>query len=81
MTYYTYSTVGQLHDRPINKVGKNVSNYYNKLQVMNLHMNLLEAAHRNEELQEILMQKDQQIEQQDKTSRSQATVIKVNKLY
>lgn len=40
-------------------------------------MNLLEAVHRNEEFSEKLVQKEQQIEQQDKTSRAQARVIKV----
>lgn len=44
---------------------------------MNLRMNLLDAVHRNEELSEILAQKEQQLEQQDKTSRAQARVIKV----
>lgn len=44
---------------------------------MNLRMSLLDAVHRNEELSEILLQKDQQLEQQDKTSRAQARVIKV----
>lgn len=47
------------------------------LQVMNLKMTLLESVHRNDELSELLVQKDQQIEQQDKTSRAQARVIKV----
>lgn len=44
---------------------------------MNLKMSLLESVHRNEELSEILMHKEQQLEQQDKTSRAQARVIKV----
>lgn len=44
-------------------------------------MKLLESVHRNEELSEVLVQKDQQIEQQDKTSRAQARVIKVTNLY
>lgn len=44
---------------------------------MNLRMNLLDSVHRNEELSEILAQKEQQLEQQDKTSRAQARVIKV----
>lgn len=44
---------------------------------MNLRMNLLDTVHRNEELSEILAQKEQQLEQQDKTSRAQARVIKV----
>lgn len=43
-------------------------------------MNLLDAVHRNEELSQILSQKEQQIEQQDKTSRAQARVIKVTSL-
>ncbi|KAL0883793.1 hypothetical protein ABMA27_015885 [Loxostege sticticalis] len=46
-------------------------------EIMNLRMSLLEAVHRNEELTEMLMQKEQQLEQQDKTSRAQARVIKV----
>lgn len=49
-------------------------------QIMNLRMSLLEAVHRNEELSEMLMQKEQQLEQQDKTSRAQARVIKVHGL-
>ncbi|CAH2063442.1 unnamed protein product, partial [Iphiclides podalirius] len=48
-------------------------------EIMHLRMGLLEAVHRNEELTEILMQRDQQLEQQNKTSRAQAKVIKVNK--
>ncbi|KOB69658.1 Uncharacterized protein OBRU01_16501, partial [Operophtera brumata] len=48
-------------------------------EIMDLKMNILEAEHRNDELSERLMQKEQQIEQQDKTSRAQARVIKVNK--
>ncbi|KAG6453818.1 hypothetical protein O3G_MSEX008339 [Manduca sexta] len=48
-------------------------------EIMNVRMGLLEAVHRNEELTELLMQKEQQLEQQDKTSRAQARVIKVNK--
>ncbi|KAJ8724930.1 hypothetical protein PYW07_015888 [Mythimna separata] len=46
-------------------------------EIMNLRMGLLDAVHRNEELQELLVQKEQQLEQQDKTSRAQARVIKV----
>ncbi|CAG9791880.1 unnamed protein product [Diatraea saccharalis] len=46
-------------------------------EIMNLRMSLLETVHRNEELTELLMQKEQQLEQQDKTSRAQARVIKV----
>ncbi|XP_035431480.2 ribosome-binding protein 1 isoform X3 [Spodoptera frugiperda] len=46
-------------------------------EIMNLRMGLLEAVHRNEELSELLVQKEQQLEQQDKTSRAQARVIKV----
>ncbi|CAH0397289.1 unnamed protein product [Chilo suppressalis] len=46
-------------------------------EIMNLRMSLLEAVHRNEELTELLMQKEQQLEQQEKTSRAQARVIKV----
>ncbi|CAH0668975.1 unnamed protein product [Spodoptera exigua] len=46
-------------------------------EIMNLRMGLLEAVHRNEELSELLVQKEQQLEQQDKTSRAQARVIKI----
>lgn len=46
-------------------------------QIMNLRMGLLEAVNKNEELSELLVQKEQQLEQQDKTSRAQARVIKV----
>lgn len=48
---------------------------------MNLKIALLEAVHRNEELSEQLIQKDQQLEQQDKTSRAQARVIKVTRSF
>lgn len=51
------------------------------LQIMNLRMGLLEAVHRNEELSELLVQKEQQLEQQDKTSRAQARVIKVTRFF
>lgn len=44
---------------------------------MNLKMNLLDAVHRNDELSEVLAQKEQQLEHQDKTSRAQTKVIKV----
>ncbi|GBP17089.1 hypothetical protein EVAR_8152_1 [Eumeta japonica] len=46
-------------------------------QVMALRMSLLEAAQRNEDLTDILAHKEQELEQQDKTSRAQARVIKV----
>ncbi|XP_059060207.1 centromere-associated protein E-like [Achroia grisella] len=46
-------------------------------EIFNLRMGLLETVHRNEELSEMLMQREQQLEQQDKTSRAQARVIKV----
>lgn len=51
--------------------------FVNDMQIMNLRMGLLEAVHRNEEMSEVLAQKEQQLEQQDKTSRAQARVIKV----
>ncbi|KPJ20374.1 hypothetical protein RR48_06113 [Papilio machaon] len=66
---------------PVSANGQDPSNStaYQELQqeIMNLRMGLLEAVHRNEELTEMLMQKEQQLEQQDKTSRAQARVIKV----
>ncbi|VVD03435.1 unnamed protein product [Leptidea sinapis] len=46
-------------------------------EIMSLKMGLLDSVHRNEELSESLMQKEQQLEQQDKTSRTQARIIKV----
>ncbi|XP_032512145.2 trichohyalin-like isoform X2 [Danaus plexippus] len=46
-------------------------------EIMNLKMNLLDAVHRNDELSEVLAQKEQQLEHQDKTSRAQTKVIKV----
>ncbi|CAG9563575.1 unnamed protein product [Danaus chrysippus] len=46
-------------------------------EIMNLKMSLLDAVHRNDELSEILAQKEQQLEHQDKTSRAQTKVIKV----
>ncbi|XP_050362802.1 myosin-9-like isoform X2 [Nymphalis io] len=48
-------------------------------EIMGMKMSLLDAVHRNEELSELIIQKDQQLEHQDKTSRAQAIVIKVNK--
>ncbi|XP_068628060.1 paramyosin-like [Battus philenor] len=55
---------------------------YQELQqeIMNLRMSLLETAHKNEELTEMLMQKDQQLEQQDKTSRAQVREELINML-
>ncbi|XP_031763483.2 uncharacterized protein LOC113523483 isoform X2 [Galleria mellonella] len=49
-------------------------------EIMNLRMGLLETVHRNEELSEILMQKEQQLEQQDKTSRAQVREELINML-
>ncbi|XP_063823515.1 myosin-3-like isoform X2 [Ostrinia nubilalis] len=49
-------------------------------EIMNLRMSLLEAVHRNEELSEMLMQKEQQLEQQDKTSRAQVREELINML-
>ncbi|KAJ2950728.1 hypothetical protein O0L34_g8989 [Tuta absoluta] len=46
-------------------------------EIMNLKMSLLDAVHMNEKLTEVLSQKEQQLEQQDKTSRAQARIIKV----
>ncbi|KAI5641950.1 MAR-binding filament-like protein 1 [Phthorimaea operculella] len=46
-------------------------------EIMNLKMSLLDAVHMNEKLTEVLSQKEQQLEQQDKTSRNQARIIKV----
>ncbi|XP_063374769.1 uncharacterized protein LOC134662468 isoform X2 [Cydia amplana] len=46
-------------------------------EILDLRMKLLEEIHRNEELTEVLAKKDRQLEQQDKTSRAQARVIKV----
>ncbi|XP_046978841.1 centriolin-like isoform X2 [Vanessa cardui] len=46
-------------------------------EIMNMKMSLLDAVHRNEELSELIIQKDQLLEHQDKTSRAQARVIKV----
>ncbi|CAB3225012.1 unnamed protein product [Arctia plantaginis] len=57
-------------------------NGYEELQqeIMNLRIALLEAVHRNEELSEQLIQKDQQLEQQDKTSRAQVREELINML-
>ncbi|XP_022829661.1 myosin heavy chain, striated muscle-like isoform X2 [Spodoptera litura] len=49
-------------------------------EIMNLRMGLLEAVHRNEELSELLVQKEQQLEQQDKTSRAQVREELINML-
>ncbi|XP_026746875.1 trichohyalin-like isoform X3 [Trichoplusia ni] len=49
-------------------------------QIMNLRMGLLEAVNKNEELSELLVQKEQQLEQQDKTSRAQVREELINML-
>ncbi|XP_034825647.1 uncharacterized protein [Maniola hyperantus] len=46
-------------------------------EIMNLRMSLLDSVHRNEELSAMLSQRDQQLEQQEKTAKAQARVIKV----
>ncbi|XP_045459861.1 paramyosin-like [Melitaea cinxia] len=78
--YEQYIRDLQAHNRASAKCQETPNgNSYQDLQeeIMNLRMSLLDAVHRNEELSEILLQKDQQLEQQDKTSRAQARVIKV----
>ncbi|XP_075972771.1 uncharacterized protein LOC142974369 isoform X2 [Anticarsia gemmatalis] len=49
-------------------------------EIMNLRMGLLESVHRNEELGEQLLQKEQQLDQQDKTSRAQVREELINML-
>ncbi|XP_049865476.1 uncharacterized protein LOC126366410 [Pectinophora gossypiella] len=78
--YEQYVRDLQAHNRAVAncQVAPNGISYQDLQQeIMNLRMSLLEAVHRNEELSEILAQKEQQLEQQDKTSRAQARVIKV----
>ncbi|XP_013175479.1 PREDICTED: centrosomal protein of 290 kDa isoform X2 [Papilio xuthus] len=69
---------------PVSSNGQDPSSSaaYQELQqeIMNLRMGLLEAVHRNEELTEMLMQKEQQLEQQDKTSRAQVREELINML-
>ncbi|XP_045489192.1 myosin heavy chain, clone 203-like isoform X3 [Pieris rapae] len=72
----------QAHNRAlINSQDTSGGICYPELQqeTMALKMSLLEAVHRNEELSEMLAQKEQQLEQQDKTARTQARFLKVNK--
>ncbi|XP_053599581.1 golgin subfamily A member 4-like isoform X2 [Plodia interpunctella] len=55
---------------------------YQELQqeIMKLRMGLLEAVHQKEELNEMLLQKEQQLEEQDKTSRAQVREELINML-
>ncbi|XP_045489191.1 ribosome-binding protein 1-like isoform X2 [Pieris rapae] len=70
----------QAHNRAlINSQDTSGGICYPELQqeTMALKMSLLEAVHRNEELSEMLAQKEQQLEQQDKTARTQARFLKI----
>ncbi|XP_039745936.1 myosin heavy chain, muscle-like isoform X3 [Pararge aegeria] len=49
-------------------------------EILSLRMNLLDAVHRNEDLSEALSQKEQMLEQQDKTSRAQVREELINML-
>ncbi|CAH2091841.1 unnamed protein product [Euphydryas editha] len=78
--YEQYIRDLQAHNRASAKCQETPNgNSYQDLQeeIMSIRMSLLDAVHRNEELSELLIQKEQQLEQQDKTSRAQARVIKV----
>ncbi|XP_038213298.1 cingulin-like [Zerene cesonia] len=78
--YEQYVRDLQAHNRAIANCQESPNGIsYQDLQqeIMSLKMGLLEAVHRNEELSEMLAQKEQQLEQQDKTSRAQARVIKI----
>ncbi|KAM3968305.1 uncharacterized protein ACR2FA_007674 [Aphomia sociella] len=78
--YEQYVRDLQAHNRAMANCQENFNGIsYEDLQqeILKLRMGLLETVHRNEELSEMLIQKEQQLEQQDKTSRAQARVIKV----
>ncbi|CAG4940434.1 unnamed protein product [Colias eurytheme] len=78
--YEQYVRDLQAHNRAIANCQETPNGIsYQDLQqeIMSLKMGLLDAVHRNEELSEMLAQKEQQLEQQDKTSRAQARVIKI----
>ncbi|XP_047523028.1 ribosome-binding protein 1-like isoform X2 [Pieris napi] len=73
----------QAHNRAlINSQDTSGGICYPELQqeVMTLKMSLLDAVHRNEELSEMLAQKEQQLEQQDKTARTQIREELINVL-
>ncbi|XP_060800647.1 cingulin isoform X2 [Amyelois transitella] len=68
----------QAHNKSMVKTQDGNASYQELQQeIMKLRMGLLEAVHQKEELNEMLMQKEQQLEEQDKTSRAQARFIKV----
>ncbi|XP_041972990.1 COP1-interactive protein 1-like [Aricia agestis] len=74
--------VHELHSRAaVNSPESPDTNAYQDIQneVMDLKMHLLEVSTRNEELLERLTEKDQLLQQQEKTARAQAKVIKVLK--
>ncbi|XP_047989053.1 myosin-11-like isoform X2 [Leguminivora glycinivorella] len=73
--YEQYVKVLQTNRSGVTNLEESNENF--QKEILDLRMKLLEEVHRNEELTEALAKKDQQLEQQDKTSRAQARVIKV----
>ncbi|XP_045526779.1 ribosome-binding protein 1-like isoform X2 [Pieris brassicae] len=81
--YEKYVRDLQAHNRAlINSQDTSGGICYPELQqeTMTLKMSLLDAVHRNEELSEMLAQKEQQLEQQDKTARTQIREELINVL-
>ncbi|XP_072941662.1 uncharacterized protein [Epargyreus clarus] len=81
--YEQYVRDLQAHNRAVANCQESPNGIsYQDLQqeIMNLRMGLLEAVHKNEELSEMLVQKEQQLEQQDKTSRAQVREELINLL-
>ncbi|XP_061706122.1 RB1-inducible coiled-coil protein 1-like isoform X2 [Cydia pomonella] len=73
--YEQYVKVLQAHRTGVTNLEESNEDF--QKEILDLRMKLLEEIHRNEELKEALAKKDHQLEQQDKTSRAQARVIKV----
>ncbi|XP_063530740.1 myosin-14-like [Cydia strobilella] len=73
--YEQYVKVLQEHRTGVTNLEESNEDF--QKEILGLRMKLLEEIHRNEELTEALAKKNHQLEQQDKTSRAQARVIKV----
>ncbi|XP_063379838.1 centriolin-like isoform X2 [Cydia fagiglandana] len=73
--YEQYIKVLQAHRAGITNLEENTEDF--QKEILDLRMKLFTEINRNEELMEALAKKDHQLEQQDKTSRAQARVIKV----
>ncbi|XP_063635930.1 uncharacterized protein LOC134806556 isoform X2 [Cydia splendana] len=73
--YEQYVKVLQAHRTGISNLEESNEDF--QKEILDLRMKLFAEINRNEELTEALARKDHQLEQQDKTSRAQARVIKV----